>query len=194
MRQSELALFAWMSAGSSPTPWLLAFMSALAQNGPWLSVAILATIAWRKPSERIYLLATLATCGVASVLAHALAKAIDLPRPFMLGLSPDYIAHGARGAMPSAHATVMFTMAFALMFRRGLRSWGLAAAVVAAGTGFARVFIGVHFPFDIVAGLLLGALIGAALHIVVALGRRAWTRLRPPNASAVTPGAEGPRL
>ncbi len=195
MTPFDLALFAWMSAGSSPNPWLLAFMSKLAQNGPLLCVAILAVIAWRKPSLRIYLLATLAACGVASLLAQALATAIDLPRPFMLGLSPDYIAHGARGAMPSAHATVMFTMAFALLFRRGLRSWGLAAAAVAAGTGFARVFVGVHFPFDIVAGLLLGALIAGALQLAVALGRRAWTRLGPLDPSAIAPpGAAGPRL
>ena len=168
-------------------------MSALAQYGPWLCVAILAAIAWRNPSERIYLLATLVACGLASLLAHALAAAINSPRPFMLGLSPAYLEHGARGSLPSAHATVMFTMAFALVFRRGLRNWGLAAAAVAAATGYGRVFVGVHFPFDIVAGLLLGALIAGALHLVTAaaLLRRAAI---PRDVSAAAANAAGPRL
>ena len=55
------------------------------------------------------------------MLAHALADAIGMPRPFMMGLSPAHIEHGARGSLPSAHASVMFTVALLLCLRPSLR-------------------------------------------------------------------------
>src|SRR5690606_7355005 len=72
-----------------------------------------------------------------------------------LGLSPAYIAHGARGSLPSAHASVMFAIALVLLLRPSLRDLGVAMALAAVLTGWARVYVGIHFPFDIVAGLLL---------------------------------------
>jgi undecaprenyl-diphosphatase len=103
---------------------------------------------------------------VASVLAQKLAEIIGMPRPFVLGLSPPYIEHGIRGALPSAHATVMFTVALVFCIRAATRKLGLAILAIAALTGWARVYVGVHFPFDIVAGLLLAAVITLAFRLL----------------------------
>lgn len=75
----------------------------------------------------------------------------------MLGLSPAYIAQGARGALPSAQAAVMFTGAL---------------AAVAAGTAWARIHVGVHFPRDIAAGMLLACVIAGVLSATTYLCRR----------------------
>lgn len=155
MTHPDTALFLLMTAGPSPAPWLLPVASALAEGGAWLCAALMGWAAWRQPRERSYLLAALAMAGLTSFLAHALADRIGLPRPFVLGLAPAYIAHGPSAAMPSTHASVMFFIALALAARPGLRRWAPAAALLALATGWARVYAGVHFPSDIAGGLVL---------------------------------------
>ena len=44
--------------------------------------------------------------------------------------------------------------------------------MIAVLTGWARIYVGVHFPLDIVAGLLLAGAIAAALWVLQQLGRR----------------------
>lgn len=155
MTHPDTALFLLMTAGPSPSSWLLPFACAIAEGGAWLCAALMGWAAWRQPRERSYLLAALAMAGAASFLAHGLADGIGLPRPFVLGLAPAHIAHGPSPAMPSTHATVMFFVALALAARPALRRWAPAAALLALATGWARVYAGVHFPSDIAAGLVL---------------------------------------
>jgi undecaprenyl-diphosphatase len=76
------------------------------------------------------------------------------PRPFMLGLGQNFLAHAAESSFPSDHATVMFTLAFALMLA-ALRKLGLLVLLLGALVGWARVYLGVHFPFDIAGSLLV---------------------------------------
>lgn len=175
----NLALFGLLGAGFDGNPFWLAVARALAQKSAWLCVALFAWAAWRAPSERWRILATMLAAGVASVLARSLAESIGLPRPFMLGLSPPYIEHGARGALPSTHASVMFTMAFMFLLRPLLRPTGWLLAGVALATGWARIYVGVHFPRDILAGVAFGALM--ALSFEAAL--RGFRRTSPSVAA-----------
>ena len=83
------------------------------------------------------------------------------PRPFMLGLGQNLLAHTPESSFPSDHATVMFTLAFALMLA-SLRKLGVLILLLGVLVGWARIYLGVHFPFDI-AGSLLISLISAWL-------------------------------
>lgn len=186
MRALDLMLFGWIGAGPHPAPWLLSLAIMIAQQGAWLSVVILAWAGWRQPAERVYLIGTLATCAATAMLTHALAAAIDLPRPFVLGLSPSYIAHGARGSLPSAHAAVMSTIAVILLMRPALRRAGMAAALAAALTGWARIYVGVHFPLDIVAGVVLALAMAGVFQVV----RRTFLRWSAAPARLATPEAD----
>jgi undecaprenyl-diphosphatase len=165
MNALNLALFQWLSAGSQPTPWVLSAATALALWGSWLSAGIVALALWRHPADRAWLFVVAATAGLTSLLAHGIATTLNAPRPFVLGLAPAYIEHAGRGSLPSTHAAVMFMVAVAFMLRPTLRRLGLPLLAVAAATGWARVYVGVHFPLDIVAGLLLGAVVAGAIAI-----------------------------
>jgi membrane-associated phospholipid phosphatase len=172
MLELNLRLFQYMAAGITPNHLLLPLASIIAVDGSWISVGLLGWAAWRHRSERGYVFATLIACAVAATVAHSIAASLNWPRPFMLGLSPAYIEHGDRGSLPSAHATVMFTIALAFLLRQSLWRLGLLLMVSAALTGWARVYVGVHFPIDIVAGLLLAASIVGLLYVVIGLSRR----------------------
>jgi len=131
--------------------------------------------------------------GVAltTLTAHAIADALELPRPFVIGLSPEYLDHSARGSLPSAHASSMSMLALAFVRCRRLRSLGLLLLALTGVTAWARVYLGVHFPLDIVAGLLLGVVMNLALAGVWHLLRRLGWVSTSLSAPAASPGAAG---
>ena len=168
----NIALFRVLGAGYQPDAHFLWLAGIVAEDSAWLCVALMAWAAWRHPAQRFHVLGALLAAAVASALAHVLAEAIAMPRPFVMGLSPAHIEHGVRGSLPSAHATVMFTIGLVFCLRAALRKTGLAILGVAFVTGLARVYVGVHFPLDVIAGLLLAGLITAVFWGLAQLVRR----------------------
>lgn len=69
---------------------------------------------------------------------------------------------GSGYSMPSSHATNHFAMGvFLLMvFRRKWKPIVWLAIVWAASISFAQIYVGVHYPGDILVGSILGVLIG----------------------------------
>ncbi|TDR81495.1 undecaprenyl-diphosphatase [Paludibacterium purpuratum] len=95
----------------------------------------------------------------AALLALAVNQLIGAiwphPRPFMIGLGHTLIAHAADPSFPSDHMTLMSVTAASLWlqgWRRAARLW----AVMALATAWGRIYLGVHFPFD-----MLGAIVVA---------------------------------
>ncbi len=79
-------------------------------------------------------------------------------------------------SMPSGHASRMFAMSTLVAF--GTRRWaGAAAFVLAALVGLSRIYLGLHWPSDVLAGALLGMLLAAIMYLV---GKKdnAYTRAR----------------
>jgi undecaprenyl-diphosphatase len=163
MNALNLSLFHWLAAGTQPTPWVLSVALVFALWGSWLCAGIVAVALWRRPADRIYLCVVMAMAGLTSLGAHTIATALNVSRPFVQGLAPAYISHAGSGSLPSTHASVMFMVAVAFMLRPGLRRLSVPLLALAAATGWARVYVGVHFPVDIVAGLLLGTVIAGAI-------------------------------
>lgn len=196
MKQLDLTLFAWMAAGHEPNAWILPVAAWIAVWGPWIGAAVVAWAFARQPAQRGYLAATLCSLVVAALLAHWIASALGFPRPFMTGLSPPYVPHGARGSLPSAHASVMFTLALALLARPGLRRIGMLATGAACATGWARIYVGIHFPLDIAAGVLLAmamvsvmsAIFVIGRHLVSAADRQGIPAFAPPKAADKSAG------
>lgn len=170
MKDWDASLFAWMAGGFAPNASLLSLAIMAATWGAGAGAVVMCIAAWKLPAERFYLLgAVLAGC-FAAVLAHALAASLNMPRPFVVGLSPVYVPHSNRGALPSAHAAVMFTVAAILFMRPSLRLAAISMAIMGAATAWGRVYTGVHFPFDILGGLLLALCIAAAFNVARRIG------------------------
>jgi undecaprenyl-diphosphatase len=105
------------------------------------------------------------------VLAVAIKVPVDRPRPFIPEPQPAPLFIGVRGdSFPSAHAATSFAAAVVLtsLFpRRWPVFFGLAVAMA-----FSRVYVGVHYPGDVLAGAVLGVLVATALLTLVGARRR----------------------
>ncbi|MFD5555421.1 phosphatase PAP2 family protein [Streptomyces sp. NPDC127068] len=106
------------------------------------------------------LLAPVAT-GVAYVLSEVAKTVFDQDRPCrsVAGAAASLVACPERGdwSFPSNHATIAGASAVTLaLVWRGLVWVTVPLALLLA---FSRVFVGVHFPHDVVVGLVLGAVV-----------------------------------
>jgi undecaprenyl-diphosphatase len=83
-------------------------------------------------------------------------------RPFVTHTVLQLIAHPANASFPSDHAIGAFTIATSIwLFRRKEGTvWLLLAACIA----FSRVWTGVHYPLDVLAGAGIGILAAVAVH------------------------------
>ena len=97
---------------------------------------------------------------------YALGSMFPHLRPFMVGLSPNYLGHAAENSFPSDHATMMWVVAFAFFLNTKLRIYGWAAVALATLTSWARVFLGVHFPFDILGSIMVAAFTLAGMQLL----------------------------
>lgn len=110
------------------------------------------------------------SAGLALLVAHFLAAAIDRARPFVDHPSAhNFLAHASDPGFPSDHATGAFAIGFALVLRD--RLIGSIALVLALVLAIGRVALGVHYPSDVFAGAVLG-LVAALVIWIPALRER----------------------
>ena len=79
------------------------------------------------------------------------------------------IPHPGGFSFPSGHTGASFAAASALFFSRN--KFGVFAFVVAALIGFSRLYLYVHYPSDVLAGALIGIMLGWLGNILVAFIR-----------------------
>jgi hypothetical protein len=134
------------------------------------------------------------TLLVSAWLNLALKILLDQPRPFFEGYDPSVgMIAEKMGGFPSAHAQNSLVMWMIIA------SWGIPprlsrtvrfgiAALLCLLIGFSRIYLGVHFPTDILGGWLLGGII---LCVYFLAGRRieAWFESRSPRAALIAAAA-----
>ena len=76
------------------------------------------------------------------------------PRPFMVGLGRALLKHSPETSFPSDHATLAFSISLYFLLEKEWRTGGF-LFLFALFTGFARVYVGVHFPLDIIGSLVV---------------------------------------
>jgi undecaprenyl-diphosphatase len=152
--------------------WLL----SAAGRGGLLFIAVAAARSWRRRDFRPLLRVVLAVLVASVAIDHVLKPIVGRERPFVRTPSVSVIG-GTPGdsSFPSGHAGNAFAGA-SVLAREAPRAaalwWALAAAVA-----LSRVYLGVHYPLDVIAGALIGLLAAAAAGPLAAALERAGRRV-----------------
>ena len=143
----------------------MTFISSLGNKGMiWIAIGVLLLLfglknkKWRNGGFLVLfsLAANFLACNV------ILKPLVDRTRPYdVLDYTP-LIPPVGDPSFPSGHTSASFAAATAIYFIN--KKWGIAAYILAAVMGFSRLYLGVHFPTDVLAGALVGT--AAAMAII----------------------------
>ena len=162
MEHFNKQLFLAINAGASPPAFVLASARVLAD---WLvpAAVLLFIVLWvrRSVSERGALLTTTLMALSALGINQALGLLYFSPRPFMVGLGHQYLSHAPDNSFPSDHATFLWTLGFTLLALARLRGWGILLVLAGVAVSWARIYVGVHFPLDMLGSLAVSICIAS---------------------------------
>ncbi|MFI9642644.1 phosphatase PAP2 family protein [Micromonospora sp. NPDC051925] len=142
------------------------------------------------PWGRALALVAPATVVLAYGCSEALKSVVDEDRPCRraVAILADQCPPTGDWSFPSNHATITGALATAILLLSP--RWGLLAAPLALLAAFSRVFVGVHYPHDVLAGLLLGVAVTLLVTPLVArpLGEALRRRATPAEREPVSTG------
>lgn len=159
----EEQLFRWVNELSDAIyPVIYPFM----QYGTFITIPVLAVVAFVCGYRRLALVFIVSGVGI-YLLAKVVKSVVERERPRVL--LDHVIEHGAGQeslGFPSGHAAVAGALAVAVIGYLSWR-WVLASFVLAGIVCFGRVYIGAHFPLDVIAGFAMGAAMAALVHLIM---------------------------
>ncbi len=184
---SEADRMILLAANSLHTPALDSLMWEISRKWTWVPLYILlSAFVFRKYNTAggivclliiaAMITATDQTCVgiIRPVVCRLRPSSPDNPLSSLLHLVNDY--RGGRFGFPSCHAANTFALAFFLsllfknrLFTIAIISWSLLVS-------YSRLYLGVHYPSDILGGLLIGALFAILSHSIMAYSLHLFTK------------------
>jgi undecaprenyl-diphosphatase len=192
LERVDATLFVWLNGHQDPS--LDVLMPLVTQLGHGIVVAVLLLLVslaarscwWGRATTAGLSLAALALTGLANTTVK---RVVARPRPLSYFLKSDRAPEGCatldssfrprildervgKWSFPSGHSQAAFAGATALVGLLGLRF--LPAFGVAFLVAYSRIYVGAHFPGDVLGGALVGALGG---WLVLGAAQRYWPGL-----------------
>jgi membrane-associated phospholipid phosphatase len=151
--------------------WLDRFMWLITQLGNMLTALIAALLFFIFNDRRLAIMIILGTFTL-WLLVEMMKAIADRDRPFLTLDQTRVIGSREKGdSFPSGHTTQIFFLAtlFVYYFQLGL-GVSIALYAVAALVGFTRIYVGAHYPRDVIAGIVLGSIWGILITLLESTG------------------------
>ncbi|AFQ15703.1 Bacitracin transport permease protein BCRC [Bacillus thuringiensis HD-771] len=129
---------------------------------------LLFMILWvkNKYKNRTYVFQAILACCLAFAFNRFIGLLFYRERPFVSHLNINQLVeHTANASFPSDHATSAFAIAITLyMYEKRL---GRVFLLLAVFISFSRIWVGVHYPLDVLIGAILGILWALISHYII---------------------------
>jgi undecaprenyl-diphosphatase len=156
-----------------PVNDLFVWLSRIDRLGAvWVLIALLASLAVRRralPALGAAALTALATFAADSI-TFGIKDLVHRTRPYLAHpqIHPLYAVHSS--SFPSGHAATAFAGAVLVSYLAPRAAPFFIA--LAAAIGFSRVYVGAHYPGDVIVGAAIGAAVGLLAATLMHLGKR----------------------
>lgn len=149
--------------------WVNRVMEYVGEWGIIAALAVLCLVAWwsaRRRSDAPSVVAGLVwaplAAGIALLANIPIRAFVERPRPFKDHTGLAVLVPGKSDfSFVSDHATLTMAVGVALFIAH--RRYGLAGIALALLEGFCRVYMGVHYPTDVIGGFALGTAVALLL-------------------------------
>ncbi|EMJ5248700.1 undecaprenyl-diphosphate phosphatase [Klebsiella aerogenes] len=149
------ALFALINATPASSWWAIEVATFIAKDLIIIAPLLVVALWLWGPNQRQLVFKVMLALALSLSISWVIGHLFPHDRPFVDGVGYNFLHHAADDSFPSDHGTVIFTFALAFLFWH--RVWsGTLLLVIASAIAWSRVYLGVHWPLDMLGGLLAG--------------------------------------
>lgn len=154
-------LFLAINAPSHPDPVNVVLAEFAASWLVYVAASLVPALwIWDRREMRPALLATVLGVSAALGFNQLLGLMWYEPRPFMIHLGHTLTPHAVENSFPSDHATFLWSLGFGLIATGAGRGWGTLVSLIGLLVAWARVYLGLHFPIDMISSAAIGIAAG----------------------------------
>ena len=152
---ANLSLFFLIFGMSSKNPFLDNIMVFGAEYVIYITMALVFLVALKgSVAEKKSLILFLFSLPILIIVIKIIHVFIFKDRPFVGEEIIPLVTPQADASFPSRHTAIMAAIAFSYTFFKS--RWYVLFLFLAAWGGFSRVYVGVHYPLDILGGFIVG--------------------------------------
>lgn len=160
--QLNLSLFHVLNVPDQASIWIINYASLIAHDLVYLFLLIFA-IAWFRGSYEVKtgIIKAFIFTAITLLMSEVLSAVLNTPRPFVMDVGRTLIEHASTGSFPSNHMSIFSGIAFAYYFSPQ-RDLGRILIWTAWLVAWSRVYVGVHFPIDMLGAFLMAITVNLA--------------------------------
>ena len=145
---------------------IMIFITSLGDEGViWIVATILLLIP--KKTRKAGIMSAVALLGSLLINNNIIKNIVQRPRPFVTFTDLEIIIPTpSEFSFPSGHTSSSFAAA-AVFYRHLPKKLGLPSVILAGLIGFSRLYVGVHYPTDVIAGVIMGILLSYLAEFLV---------------------------
>jgi membrane-associated phospholipid phosphatase len=159
----DIALLNWLHnhliPDSIPVLQVISDTTTYVSIGLVFLVIVIAFVKRSKPMRRQFFMLVTVLLLVAGV-SQGLKSLIDRDRPFTTYPTIEKLSSGGDSSFPSGHTMEAFAMATAISLLFSRKKIIIPVCTWAIMVAYSRMALGVHYPSDVLAGILIGTFIG----------------------------------
>ena len=155
LSELNLSLFSWINASPEASNTSIHFAFFIANDLLYCMILLFAWF-WLRGNydTKKQILKAFIFTSIAILISQCISHVYYHPRPFVMEVGRTLIYHAPNGSFPSDHMLIFSSIAFSYLFS-AQRKLGIFLLIMAWLVAWSRVYLGVHFPLDMLGAFLL---------------------------------------